>query len=87
MGNQRKPKKIDEYAGSYLRHKRNAANITQQMVADNVGVTFQQIQKVEKGANRMSVSGFIMYCRAIGVKPSTAMREIEKIAGENNENV
>lgn len=37
----------------YLRHYRKKANLTQMDVAEFLGVSFQQIQKYEKGTNRI----------------------------------
>jgi len=76
MSEQRKPKELDIVAGKYMRTRRNQANVTQMMVADAVGVTFQQVQKVEKGVNRMSLSAFFKYCEAVKVTPQKAVKDI-----------
>ena len=76
MSEQRKPKTLDKVAGQYMRARRNESNITQTMVADVVGVTFQQVQKVEKGTNRMSLSSFFKYCEAVKVTPQKAVKDI-----------
>ena len=44
---------VDEYVGLKLKIKRSALGITQNELGDMVGITFQQIQKYEKGANRI----------------------------------
>lgn len=79
MSEQRKPKTLDKIAGKYIRDKRKIANVTQMMVADVVGVTFQQVQKVEWGVNRMSLSSFFKYCEAVKVTPQKAIKDILKL--------
>jgi transcriptional regulator with XRE-family HTH domain len=46
---------VDAKAGQRLRIRRTELGITQAAVAERLGVTFQQVQKYEKGANRLSV--------------------------------
>jgi len=47
---------IDEHLGSRLRRRRRLLGLTQQQLADACGVRFQQIQKYECAANRMSAA-------------------------------
>lgn len=47
---------IDKYVGERIRQFRNAASMSQEMLAELLGVTFQQVQKYEKGINRISSS-------------------------------
>jgi transcriptional regulator with XRE-family HTH domain len=52
------PKRVteaDALAGQRLRIRRTELGISQTVVAERLGVTFQQIQKYENGANRLSV--------------------------------
>ena len=44
---------FDEYVGMKIKLKRSSLGITQSELGDLIGVTFQQIQKYEKGANRI----------------------------------
>ena len=50
----RLPNAIDRHVASRLRLRRLEAGLTQQMVADTLGVTFQQFQKYEGAINRIS---------------------------------
>ncbi len=52
--------KVDITIGANLRFHREAANITQQELANALGISFQQIQKYEKGANRIACSTLLM---------------------------
>ena len=53
---ERKPNQIDLHVGSRLRLRRKLLNISQEKLADALGLTFQQVQKYERGANRISAS-------------------------------
>jgi transcriptional regulator with XRE-family HTH domain len=50
------PDPIDLHVGRRLRARRKLMNLSQAELADALGVTFQQIQKYERGANRVSAS-------------------------------
>ena len=47
---------VDEPVGKRLRKRRWLVGMTQQQLAEHVGIKFQQIQKYETGANRVSAS-------------------------------
>ena len=47
---------IDLHLGKRLRRRRRLLGLTQQQLADSVGIRFQQIQKYECGANRISAA-------------------------------
>ena len=47
---------VDVYVGKRVRHRRWLVGMTQQQLAEQVGIKFQQIQKYETGANRVSAS-------------------------------
>lgn len=47
---------VDLHVGQRLRHRRWMTGMTQQQLANAVGIKFQQIQKYESGANRISAS-------------------------------
>lgn len=50
------PKPVDLHVGKIVRAKRRILGWSQQTLADTLGVSFQQIQKYERGANRISCS-------------------------------
>jgi len=50
------PHAIDKQVGGQVRARRQALGMSQTKLADAVGLTFQQIQKYEKGTNRISAS-------------------------------
>lgn len=47
---------VDIHVGKRIRHRRWMIGMTQQQLADKVGIKFQQIQKYETGMNRVSAS-------------------------------
>ena len=50
------PNPIDIYVGSRVRARRQAVGMSQEKLGDALGLTFQQVQKYEKGTNRVSGS-------------------------------
>ena len=50
------PHPVDVHVGKRIRHRRWLTGMTQQQLAETVGIKFQQIQKYETGANRVSAS-------------------------------
>lgn len=52
----RPPHHVDQHVGALIRVKRKALGITQTQLAVALGITFQQVQKYERGANRVSAS-------------------------------
>ena len=47
---------VDIHVGKRIRHRRWMVGMTQQQLAEHVGIKFQQIQKYETGMNRVSAS-------------------------------
>lgn len=54
--NKKKPNPIDIHVGSRIRLRRNMLGFSQEKLGENLGITFQQIQKYEKGTNRVGAS-------------------------------
>ena len=50
------PNPIDVHVGGRVRHRRMVLGISQTTLGERIGLTFQQIQKYEKGSNRISAS-------------------------------
>lgn len=61
---------VDVHVGTRVRHRRWMVGMTQQQLADKVGIKFQQIQKYETGANRISSSRLWDIACALGVPVS-----------------
>lgn len=52
----RSPHHVDQHVGALIRVRRKALGISQTELADALGVSFQQVQKYERGSNRVSAS-------------------------------
>jgi transcriptional regulator with XRE-family HTH domain len=61
---------VDAHVGKRVRHRRWMVGMTQQQLADKVGIKFQQIQKYETGMNRVSASRLWDIADALGVQIS-----------------
>ena len=56
MENKKKPNPIDIHVGSRIRLRRTMLGMSQEKLGESLGITFQQIQKYEKGTNRVGAS-------------------------------
>ena len=62
------PDPIDVHVGARLRLRRTMLRISQEKLAAALGLTFQQVQKYERAANRISASRLYQLCRILGVR-------------------
>lgn len=58
---------IDEHVGLQLRQRRALLGLSQERLAEQVGITFQQIQKYENGANRVSASRLYEFSKVLEI--------------------
>ena len=58
---------VDAHVGKRIRHRRWMVGMTQQQLAEKVGIKFQQIQKYETGMNRVSASRLWEIAEVLGV--------------------
>jgi transcriptional regulator with XRE-family HTH domain len=65
MTDQEGPDPIDVAVGARIRIRRQEIGMSQQMLAQHLGVTFQQVQKYERGTNRISASMLVRTARAL----------------------
>lgn len=56
MVNKKVPNPIDVHVGGRVRLRRMMQNMSQEKLGESLGITFQQIQKYEKGTNRIGAS-------------------------------
>jgi transcriptional regulator with XRE-family HTH domain len=68
--NRRGTTAVDTHVGQKIRTRRNLLGLSQTELADAAGITFQQIQKYEKGVNRVGASRLQQFSEALGVPPS-----------------
>lgn len=78
------PHPIDVHVGARVRARRRLLGITQERLGEALGLTFQQVQKYERGSNRISASRLFELSRILAV-PVTYFyegAEAEAVAGE-----
>jgi transcriptional regulator with XRE-family HTH domain len=68
--NAKTPNAIDSYVGSRVRLRRQLLGLSQERLADQIGVTFQQVQKYEKGVNRIGASRLQRIAEVLSTSPS-----------------
>ena len=56
IDNKKRPNPIDVHVGSRVRLRRNMLGMSQEKLGEKLGITFQQVQKYEKGTNRVGAS-------------------------------
>lgn len=64
------PNPIDVHVGSRVRLRRTLLGLSQEKLGEAVGLTFQQIQKYERGANRIGASRLFEFSRILDVPVS-----------------
>ncbi len=63
----RDPNYIDVHVGARIRMRRQLINMSQERLGELLGITFQQVQKYEKGSNRISASRLFYASKTLGV--------------------
>ena len=69
---------IDIEIGKRVRQARVAAGLTQTKLADQLGITFQQVQKNERGTNRIGASRLYQLCHVLDVPVGYFFEGIEE---------
>ncbi len=78
---------VDVHVGKRIRHRRWLIGMTQQQLAEQVGIKFQQIQKYETGANRVSASRLWDISDALDVPVSFFFEGLETEENERTSDV
>ncbi|MDE3017052.1 MAG: helix-turn-helix transcriptional regulator [Pseudomonadota bacterium] len=72
---------IDTYVGKRLRLRRTMMGLSQEAVAKAVGITFQQVQKYEKGANAMNSNRLYEFAHFMHVPVAYFFDGLEQAGG------
>lgn len=73
---------IDKHVGSRVRLRRTLLGLTQEGLASNLGLTFQQVQKYERGTNRIGASRLMRIAHCLDVQPAFFFEDLpDEIAG------
>ena len=67
MSENKTPSGIDRIVGQRLRWRRRELKLTQEQLGEKLGLTFQQVQKYEKGVNRISAGRLFEIAQALGI--------------------
>ncbi|MDR0677316.1 MAG: helix-turn-helix domain-containing protein [Holosporaceae bacterium] len=82
----RSRKGLDSYIGSRVKSRRSFLGISQEKLGNYLGITFQQVQKYEKGANRISASMLYDMASALSVDFSYFTEGYKKGSSVEDEN-
>ena len=83
-----KPNPVDIHVGSRVRLRRTLLGLSQEKLGEAIGLTFQQIQKYERGANRVGASRLYALSRVLDVPPAFFFEEMPaEISGKGGKGV
>jgi transcriptional regulator with XRE-family HTH domain len=80
----RSPKRathIDLALAKHIRARRVALGLTQQELAERIGVSLQQTHKYETGRNRLSIGRLVAICQALTIELSELLEDMASVAG------
>jgi len=72
-----KPNSVDVHVGGRVRQRRMLLGMSQEKLADALGLTFQQVQKYERGANRIGAGRLYALSNALEVPVSYFFEDLE----------
>ena len=78
----RRPNPIDVHVGSRVRFRRMLLGMSQEKLGEKLGLTFQQVQKYEKGINRIGASRLFDLAQVLGVSVQFFYEEAPVIDGQ-----
>jgi len=71
---------LDSALGAHIRVRRKRMGVSQTKLAESIGVTFQQIQKYERGANRVSFSALVRIAKALDCRVADLIEDVDGVA-------
>ena len=74
------PNPVDKYVGSRVRMRRIMLGMSQEKLGEALGLTFQQVQKYEKGVNRIGASRLQQICAALDCGVTDLLGSSKKVA-------
>lgn len=81
------PNSIDVHVGSRIRLRRTLLGMSQEKLGDSLGITFQQVQKYEKGTNRVGASRLQNISSILNVPISFFFEETTNLAGQGPDEI
>jgi transcriptional regulator with XRE-family HTH domain len=79
----RDPNYVDVHVGSRIRMRRQLISMSQEKLGELLGITFQQVQKYEKGSNRISASRLFYAAKILGVPVQAFFEDLPGTEGES----
>lgn len=73
---------IDAIVGQRLRERREELGLSQSRLGRHLGLTFSQIQKYEKGSNRIGAGRLYMVAQYLGVSPTYFFDAVDVVAAD-----
>ena len=83
----KRPDPVDIEVGHRIRIERLARGLSQTALANELGVTFQQVQKYEKGVNRVGAGRLTKIAEVLGIEVGTFFSGKEMLEQERSNNV
>src|SRR5882672_5774836 len=80
----KRPDPVDIEVGHRIRIERLARGLSQTALANQLGVTFQQVQKYEKGVNRVGAGRLTKIAEVLGIEVGTFFSGKEMLEGEQS---
>ena len=74
---------VDVYVGTRLKIRRLELGLSQNKIGEMTGITFQQVQKYEKGSNRIGSSRLYEFAKILKVPVSYFFEQYELTFGDN----
>jgi transcriptional regulator with XRE-family HTH domain len=84
MHDETTPHPLDIALGSRIRLRRRELGLSQEQLALQIGITFQQVQKYEHGANRVSFSRLVEIAHALQCSAHDLIGDLDKPASEGS---
>ena len=81
MSENKVPSGIDRIVGQRLRWRRRELKLTQEQLGEKLGLTFQQVQKYEKGVNRISAGRLFEMSKVLGITITYFYEGIDEMMG------
>ena len=78
------PDTVDKHVGKQLRSRRTLLGLSQEKLAEFIGVTFQQVQKYERGTNRVSASRLYSFSKILDVSIDYFYEGLERATSNSN---
>src|SRR5437016_2685927 len=80
----KEPNPVDKHVGSRVRLRRMMLKMSQEKLGDALGLTFQQVQKYEKGANRIGASRLQEISHILQVPVAFFFEELPRLSGQTS---